>query len=164
MFRFSSTITKCTPDPWFSPMKECGTRCRKTSDRRPPVCRVMAGFQGNLKIDNATYCKRSHGVEGIPIDFSRDKSKDEVGNAACTISQVDDSNRNHALHSRTDVKRSKDRVPGRPKREEPGEDLAHNRRLLVLNGVFERAKLFHRRAILYVSFLNTRGRIRQRSD
>lgn len=106
-------------------------------------------------MNNVTYCKRSHGVEGIPIDFSRDKSKDEVGNAACTISQVDDSNGNHALHSRTNVKRSKDRVPGRPKGEEPGEDLAHNRRLLVFNGVFERAKLFHRRAILYVSFLNT---------
>ena len=37
IFRFSSTITKWMPEPWCSPMKECGTRWRKTSERRPPV-------------------------------------------------------------------------------------------------------------------------------
>ena len=38
MLRFSSTMTKCTPPSWCSPMNECGTRCRNTSERRPPVC------------------------------------------------------------------------------------------------------------------------------
>ena len=38
MFRFSSTITKCTPASWCSPMKAWGIKCRKTSESRPPVC------------------------------------------------------------------------------------------------------------------------------
>ena len=37
ILRFSSTITKRTPDAAGSPMKEWGTRCRKTSDSKPPV-------------------------------------------------------------------------------------------------------------------------------
>jgi hypothetical protein len=37
IFRFSSTMTKWTPEPWCSPINECGTRCKKTSESKPPV-------------------------------------------------------------------------------------------------------------------------------
>ena len=37
MFRFSSTMTKWTPEPWCSPINECGIRCKKTSESKPPV-------------------------------------------------------------------------------------------------------------------------------
>lgn len=38
IFRFSSIMMKWAKLSWCSPMKECGTRWRNTSERRPPVC------------------------------------------------------------------------------------------------------------------------------
>ena len=87
MFRFSSTMTKCTPPSWCSPMNECGTRCRKTSERSPPVCtfvryrytqRALCEQSGKL-----TYSEGSHRVKGIGVDLRRNKREDEVGYAAC---------------------------------------------------------------------------------
>lgn len=90
IFRFSSTITKWAPRCWCSPMNEWGTRCRKTSESKPPVCggkrkiRSWCWPQSRKEWregtqDSTTHSKCSHSVQGVAFNLSGYKSKYKVG-------------------------------------------------------------------------------------
>lgn len=86
-----------------------------------------------------SYGEGGHGVKGIGINLGWDEGENEVGNSVETVihccARVTE-------NIRANVESSKNRVPRRTEGEEHGEYLAHDGRLLSLDGVLDGAELF----------------------